>query len=60
MDLFIESKINSLLQFLFGSRQDFLRNFKTWSNNNNNLSIYLLIFGIVVFFYKTRPSKLHC
>lgn len=58
MDLFIESKINSLLQFLFGSRQDFLRNFETWSNNNNNLSIYLLIFGIVVFFYK-KPDHLN-
>lgn len=58
MDLFIESKINSLLQFLFGSRQDFLKNFKIWNNNNNNLSIYLLIFGVVVFFYK-KPDHLN-
>ncbi|CAI4057429.1 ubiquitin-specific protease UBP1 SKDI_04G1240 [Saccharomyces kudriavzevii IFO 1802] len=57
MDLYIEGKINSLLQFLFGSRQDFLRNFKIWNSNNNNFSIYLLIFGVVVFFYK-KPDHL--
>ncbi|CAI1896300.1 hypothetical protein SEUBUCD646_0D01260 [Saccharomyces eubayanus] len=58
MDLFIERKINSLLQFLFVSRQDFLKNLRFWNNNNNNFSIYLLIFGVVVFFYK-KPDHLN-